>query len=108
MMELSKKPVRIDYLKEMREESRAESAKDKTNKRGWRKIISNDSFSNKDKYASVMDHVELLEHEAKQKEIQLKYIKGGEKAIDLKEELDKYYLESVAAKMHVLKDVMLR
>lgn len=55
-----------------------------------------------------MDHVELLEHEAKQKEIQLKYIKGGDKAIDLKEELDKYYLESVAAKMHVLKDVMLR
>lgn len=55
-----------------------------------------------------MDHVSLLEHEAKQKELELKYMKGGAKALELKEKLDKYYLESVAAKMHVLKDVILR
>ena len=35
-------------------------------------------------------------------------MKGGTQAIELKERLDKYYLESVAAKMHVLKDVILR
>lgn len=28
--------------------------------------------------------------------------------MELKERLDKYYLESVAAKMHVLKDVILK
>lgn len=35
-------------------------------------------------------------------------MKNGTKAMELKERLDKYYLESVAAKMHVLKDVILK
>lgn len=55
-----------------------------------------------------MDHVTLLESEAKQKELELKYMRNGTRAMQLKEKLDKYYLESVAAKMHVLKDVILK
>ncbi len=35
-------------------------------------------------------------------------MKGGVKALELKEKVDKYYLESVAAKMQVLKDVILK
>lgn len=59
MMELGQRPKKIDYLKEMREQSENQT-KWKTNRAGWRKIIGKDEFSNKDKYASVMDHVEIL------------------------------------------------
>lgn len=55
-----------------------------------------------------MDHVSLLESEARQKELELKYMKSGKQSMEMKEKLDKYYLESVAAKMHVLKDVILK
>jgi len=34
--------------------------------------------------------------------------KKGEKAMELKEQMDKFYMESVAAKLVVLKDVILK
>jgi hypothetical protein len=34
--------------------------------------------------------------------------KRGDKSIELKGQMDKYYIESVAAKMMVLKDVILK
>jgi hypothetical protein len=67
----------------MRSKSRIETASTKS-RNGWRKIISQEGFSNRDKYNSVMDHVSLLEHEARQKELELKYMKGGSKALELK------------------------
>ena len=42
------------------------------------------------------------------KEEEVKAYKRGEKAMQLKEDMDKYYMESVAAKMVVLKDVILK
>jgi hypothetical protein len=34
--------------------------------------------------------------------------KKGERALELKEQMDRFYMESVAAKMVVLKDVILK
>ena len=68
MMELTKKPPRIeyhDYLKEMRG-SRVETAKSKS-KYEWKKILNHNDYSNREKYNSVMDHVTMIESEAKQK-----------------------------------------
>ena len=55
-----------------------------------------------------MEQASVMEEKAKRKEEEMRGYRRGEKAMKLKEEMDRYYMESVAAKMVVLKDVILK
>ena len=55
-----------------------------------------------------MDQASVMEEKARRKEEEMRGYGRGERAMQLKEEMDKYYMESVAAKMVVLKDVILK
>jgi vacuolar-type H+-ATPase catalytic subunit A/Vma1 len=74
----------------------------------WKKVLDDNSYSAREKYESIMEQVNVMEEKAKQKEEQMKSYKKGDKSIELKGQMDKFYLESVAAKLVVLKDVILK
>ena len=55
-----------------------------------------------------MEQAAVMQEKSQMKEAQMRSYKKGEKALELKNEMDKYYAESVAAKMVVLKDVIMK
>lgn len=55
-----------------------------------------------------MEKAAVFEEKARQKEAQMRSYKKGDKALQFSAEMDKYYTESVSAKMVVLKDVILK
>ena len=69
---------------------------------------------NLERIQNVMSRAESLETHSKQKEVQLRNIKKqdnegqGQNIMSMKEESDKYLLESIAARMVVLKDIVLK
>ena len=55
MIELSKSPKKIDYLRENKP-----NLKLKYTLSTWKKALDNKSFTAKDKYISVMDHISVI------------------------------------------------
>ena len=80
MVELNKKPVYQDYLQEQRASSH-NTAGELKSRAQLRKIISSQGSTTRDRYESTMDHLVLLETEAKRKETQLKYMRNGKKSM---------------------------
>ena len=99
---MNKKPAYQDYLREQRISSQNTAGELKSRK-NLRKIICSQGSSTRDRYESTMDHLVLLDTEAKRKETQLKYMRNGKRSMELKNELDEYYIESAYLNLKMLK-----
>jgi hypothetical protein len=97
-MPASRQVKRIDYLRESRPKTVGE----------WRKVVGDGSYSAREKYEFIMEQAAVMQEKSLMKEAQMRSYKTGERALELKEEMDRYYAESVAAKMVVLKDVIMK
>ena len=71
--DISQKVVYPDYLKEQRSHSQASQFSSRI---GLRKAISSQGGSVRDRYESTLDHLSLLDTQARRKETELKYMKG--------------------------------
>jgi hypothetical protein len=103
-MPASRQVKRIDYLRESRPEGRLQ----KKTVGEWRKVVGDGSYSAREKYEFIMEQAAVMQEKSLMKEAQMRSYKTGERALELKEEMDRYYAESVAAKMVVLKDVIMK
>ena len=99
----STKIKRIDYLRENKPNLTLKKTIGE-----WKKIVGDVSYSPREKYESIMEQAAVLGEKSRMKEEQLRSYKKGEKALDLQNERDQLYAESVAAKLVVLKDVILK
>jgi hypothetical protein len=72
----------------------------------WKKELQRNDISKEEKYNIVLKKVEVIDENARLQEEKLKAFKDQPKAIDIKESLDKHYLNSINAKLEVLNKVI--
>lgn len=93
---------KIDYLRDNKP-----NVQFKTAMIEWKRVMEDDKFNSKDKYTFLKESISTLEHKALEKEIEARNLKKSGQELEKKDQFDKFYIESIEAKMAILNKLML-